>query len=475
MDVTKLSIDELFELERNYGLPSGVKKEVDGVLNFRDVGHAAHEASKKFSFDGLSFSSKIRFRKLYRSAGLENLTTQGEETLIDLGISKVIDLRSLDEVNQFGKDNFTDISKGKIEVINIPIESVIDDNIEDDEAKISPDDFLTYGFWSMKQLYSGFVVDPKIRAAFGEAIKIIASSDACLIHCRSGKDRTGWLSFLCNFICGTASEVAYDEYLMSKDFGIDGAKRLSIFYKGAYQNSPADKDWRLFLPFSSVYKEYLDFAVELAVSNFGSINNYLVSCGITQEIIEQLRSKFLTSPKLTVLAGPTAVGKGTVSRKLIEKYPEIYLSISATTRKPREGEVDGIHYHFLSHDDFDDKIAHNSFLEWATVHQQNKYGTLKQPIEDALKDNRPVLLEIDLQGARQIRESGVDAQFVFLAPPSFEELITRLGMRGTESKEERLRRLETAKEEMKARDEFDFVVINNEIDLAVDELAKIVV
>ncbi|GHT81343.1 guanylate kinase [Actinomycetota bacterium] len=181
----------------------------------------------------------------------------------------------------------------------------------------------------------------------------------------------------------------------------------------------------------------------------------------------------MTKLNLTVLAGPTAVGKGTISRQLITKYPEVYLSISATTREPREGEVDGLHYHFISRPEFEKHINEDDFLEYAIVHGQNFYGTLRGPIADANEHGRPALLEIDLQGARQIKELGVDANFVFIDPPSFEELVTRLGMRGTEPPDERKRRLETAHIEMAAKDEFDFVIVNDEVDRAVDELATI--
>jgi guanylate kinase len=176
--------------------------------------------------------------------------------------------------------------------------------------------------------------------------------------------------------------------------------------------------------------------------------------------------------KLTVLAGPTAVGKGTISRRLIELHPEVYLSISATTRSPRENEQDGVHYHFLTLSDFNEKIENNEFLEWAIVHGVHKYGTLRDPIEQAIQDGHIPLLEIDLQGARILRETVPSAQFVFLSPPSFEELITRLGIRGTESYEDRMRRLNTAKEELASAHEFDHIIVNENIEDAVDELAK---
>jgi guanylate kinase len=179
------------------------------------------------------------------------------------------------------------------------------------------------------------------------------------------------------------------------------------------------------------------------------------------------------TPELTVLAGPTAVGKGTISRRLIELHPEVYLSISATTRPPREGEENGVHYHFLTPGEFDARIKNDDFLEWAVVHGAHKYGTLRSPIERAMENGRPQLLEIDLQGARILRQKCLGAKFVFLAPPSFEELITRLGIRGTEKYEDRMRRLETAKEELASSHEFDHIVVNDDIETAVNDLAKL--
>lgn len=181
----------------------------------------------------------------------------------------------------------------------------------------------------------------------------------------------------------------------------------------------------------------------------------------------------MQNANLTVLAGPTAVGKGTISRKLIEKYPNVYLSISATTRAPREMEIPDVHYHFLSRDDFEQRINRGDFLEWAVVHGLNMYGTLKEPITQANAAGRPALLEIDLQGARSVRKILPEANFIFLAPPSFEELITRLGIRGTESRSERENRLKTAREELDAQGEFDHIIVNDDIDVAVNELAQI--
>jgi guanylate kinase len=178
-------------------------------------------------------------------------------------------------------------------------------------------------------------------------------------------------------------------------------------------------------------------------------------------------------PGLTVLAGPTAVGKGTVSTYIRDNYPEVWLSVSATTRAPRPGEIDGVHYYFKSKEEFESLIAAGELLEWAVVHGQNTYGTLKSTVNQAIAEGRPVLLEIDLQGARQVREAVPDAQFVFLAPPSWDELVRRLVGRGTESAEEQQRRLETGKVELAAEPEFDHTVINDDVRRAADELVSL--
>lgn len=181
------------------------------------------------------------------------------------------------------------------------------------------------------------------------------------------------------------------------------------------------------------------------------------------------------TPRLTVLAGPTAVGKGTVAAWIRENHPEVWLSVSATTRPPRPGEVDGVHYHFLSGEDFATKVGEGDMLEWAVVHGRASYGTPRGPVEQALSEGKLPLLEIDLQGARQVRASMPHARFVFLAPPSWEELEVRLRGRGTEPQDVVDRRLETAKVEMEARGEFDEVVVNDELEKAVDELVSLLV
>ena len=174
--------------------------------------------------------------------------------------------------------------------------------------------------------------------------------------------------------------------------------------------------------------------------------------------------------RLTVLAGPTAVGKGTVSADVRRRYPWVWLSVSATTRPPRPGEVDGVHYLFVSPERFDAMVADGQLLEWAVVHGVHRYGTPRGPVEEHLAAGVPVLLEIDLQGARQVRATMPDARFVFLAPPSWDELVRRLVGRGTESEEERERRLATATVELAAEPEFDHVVVNDDVTRATDEL-----
>lgn len=174
--------------------------------------------------------------------------------------------------------------------------------------------------------------------------------------------------------------------------------------------------------------------------------------------------------RLTVLAGPTAVGKGTVAANVRERYPDVVLSVSATTRDPRPGEVDGVHYHFVGEQGFDDLVARGQMLEWAVVHGRHRYGTPRGPVEEALTGGRPVLLEIDLQGARQVREAMASARLVFLAPPSFAELERRLVGRGTEGAAERERRLATARVELAAEKEFDVTIVNDEVAAAADRL-----
>lgn len=179
------------------------------------------------------------------------------------------------------------------------------------------------------------------------------------------------------------------------------------------------------------------------------------------------------SGTLVVLAGPTAVGKGTVSAYIREHHPEVLLSISATTRAPRPGEQDGVTYYFLDDATFDRMIAAGDFLEWATVHNAHRYGTPRRPVESAVAAGKAVLLEIDIQGARQVRAAYPAARLVFLLPPSWEELVHRLVGRGTESDAEQQRRLDTARQELSAQNEFDFRVVNTVVADAAREVVDL--
>jgi guanylate kinase len=177
--------------------------------------------------------------------------------------------------------------------------------------------------------------------------------------------------------------------------------------------------------------------------------------------------------QLVVLAGPTAVGKGTVSTYIRENYPDVLLSVSATTRSPRPGEVDGVNYYFVDDAEFDRMIEEGELLEYATVHNAYRYGTPRGPIEKALDAGKSVLLEIDLQGARSVRASMPEARLIFLLPPTWEELVRRLIGRGTEDSAEQARRLETAKVELAAQDEFDHRVVNHDVAEAAREVVDL--
>lgn len=175
---------------------------------------------------------------------------------------------------------------------------------------------------------------------------------------------------------------------------------------------------------------------------------------------------------LYVFTGPSGAGKGTLLSRLQEQDDRLFYSISATTRAPRPGETDGVQYYFLSKAEFEEKIAQNAFLEHAR-YVDNYYGTLEAPVNEKLEQGFDVVLEIEVQGAMQVHEKRPDAVMVFIAPPSFEELAARLRGRGTEDEEKVLKRLETAKEELKHQNEFDYVVVNDELDRAVEELQNI--
>lgn len=180
------------------------------------------------------------------------------------------------------------------------------------------------------------------------------------------------------------------------------------------------------------------------------------------------------SPPLTVLAGPTAVGKGTVAAHVRRHFPDVRHSVSVTTRPARPAEIDGVHYYFVDDETFDRMLARDELLEWATVHNKFRYGTPRRPVLEAAERGEHMLLEIDLQGARQVRASMPDARLVFLTPPSWDELVHRLIGRGTEDEEEQARRLETAKVELASSDEFDAIIVNDEVSLAAERLVALI-
>lgn len=177
-----------------------------------------------------------------------------------------------------------------------------------------------------------------------------------------------------------------------------------------------------------------------------------------------------------VLVGPSAVGKSTVVERVRQLIPNLYFSVSATTRAPRPGEVDGRDYHFVSAAEFDRMIAADELLEWADIHGGlQRSGTPAAPVVAALARGLPVLVEVDLAGARNVRAKLPEAITVFLAPPSWDDLVSRLTGRGTETPDAIARRLQTARTEMAARDEFDHVLVNDEVDQVASELVSLLV
>lgn len=193
---------------------------------------------------------------------------------------------------------------------------------------------------------------------------------------------------------------------------------------------------------------------------------------------EQVDEEVLRGGKLLVLTGPAGVGKGTVEVALRKKHPEVWVSVSATTRDPRPGEVNGVNYWFLSEEEFAAKEKAGEFLETALVHGLAHYGTLLQPLVDHMSVGTPTILEIDLQGARRVKEKaaelGLEVVTVFIAPPSFDELVRRLTNRGTETEEQRKRRLETAHVELAAEHEFDVTIVNDDVNRAADQLWDVI-
>jgi guanylate kinase len=177
--------------------------------------------------------------------------------------------------------------------------------------------------------------------------------------------------------------------------------------------------------------------------------------------------------KIFVITGPSGVGKGTLIRGLLERVPELELSVSATTRAPRPGELDGIDYHFFTPEEFEQHAAAGDFIEHAT-YSGNRYGTLRAEVERRLAAGIPVVLEIEVQGARQVRKAMREAVAVFIAPPSLEALRARLVGRGTDPPAQIDERLQTAEHELEARREFGHIVVNDRLEQATEELAEIV-
>jgi len=177
---------------------------------------------------------------------------------------------------------------------------------------------------------------------------------------------------------------------------------------------------------------------------------------------------------LIVLSGPSGTGKGTVCKALLSKRPDIALSISCTTREPRAGEVNGKHYFFTNHDEFEKRIENGEFLEYANVFS-NYYGTPKSFVDETLASGKDVLLEIDVQGALKVKKNSPDGVFIFLIPPSMAELEKRIRSRATETEEKIRERLGKADAEMQLMKEYDYVIINDEVNLVVEKIESILI
>jgi len=180
-----------------------------------------------------------------------------------------------------------------------------------------------------------------------------------------------------------------------------------------------------------------------------------------------------SDPKVFVISGPSGAGKGTLTDELLKRVPSLTRSVSATTRKPRPGEVNGVDYYFLDEDEFKDRIFQGGFLEWAMVHG-NYYGTLKSVVKEEFSSGKDVVMVIDVQGAASIKEKMPEAVRIFIEPPSIAELVQRLKLRNTETTAELQERLKNAETEMGLAGNYDYVVINDDVERAVDELVGIV-
>ena len=176
---------------------------------------------------------------------------------------------------------------------------------------------------------------------------------------------------------------------------------------------------------------------------------------------------------LIVISGPSGAGKGTICKSFLERNPEVAISVSATTRSPRKGEVEGINYYFMSKEEFKEKIEDNDFLEYAEVYD-NFYGTPKSNVEELLESGKDVILEIDIQGALKVKENTEEGVFIFILPPSMEELKARIIKRGSETPESLMKRFKSAYKEINFISRYNYAVVNGEVQTAVEKLEAII-
>lgn len=175
---------------------------------------------------------------------------------------------------------------------------------------------------------------------------------------------------------------------------------------------------------------------------------------------------------LIVISGPSGAGKGTICKALLEREDNLYISVSATTRSPRKGEVDGVNYYFLTQEEFKKKVDNNEFLEWAEVHG-NYYGTPKFNVEEMINEGKNIILEIDVQGALNVKKNCEDGVFIFILPPSMEELKRRIIARGSETPESLIKRFKTAYEEINYISKYNYAVVNDDLEEAVKKVQNI--